>query len=136
MRTMALRFVAAAALLAVGAMTARAAGQSNRPANEEVLSALLTEVRGLRAAMEQMASAGPRIQLALGRLQLQEQRVTTMYMRLENVRDSIRADDRGVHFKELKAEEALLRQEIATEQSRWSEINQRLEELERALVRR
>lgn len=32
----------------------------------DVLVGLLVEVRGLRAAMEQMASAGPRVQLALG----------------------------------------------------------------------
>ena len=39
--------------------------------------------------MEQMGSAGPRVQLALGRLQLQEQRVNTMVRRLESVRESI-----------------------------------------------
>ena len=55
----------------------------------DVLGALLIEVRGLRAAMEQMASAGPRVQLALGRLQLQEQRLNTMLRRAETVRDSI-----------------------------------------------
>src|SRR3954465_8684292 len=32
---------------------------------EDVLAALLIEVRGLRVAMEQMAAAGPRVQLAL-----------------------------------------------------------------------
>ncbi len=55
----------------------------------DVLAALLVEVRGLRAAMEQMAAAGPRVQLALGRLQLQEQRVNTMVRRLEEVKASL-----------------------------------------------
>ena len=55
----------------------------------DVLGALLTEVRGLRVAMEQMASAGPRVQLALGRLQLQEQRLNTMIRRAETVRESV-----------------------------------------------
>jgi hypothetical protein len=41
-------------------------------------SALLREVDGLRVAMEQKASAGPRVQLAIKRLQLQEQRVNNM----------------------------------------------------------
>ena len=36
-----------------------------------------------------MASAGPRVQLALGRLQLQEQRVNTMVRRLEEVKASL-----------------------------------------------
>ena len=53
----------------------------------DVLAALLVEVRGLRAAMEQLGSAGPRIQLAMGRLQLNEQRITTFMRRLDEVRD-------------------------------------------------
>ncbi len=77
-----------------GALGAAAAAQSTR--EPDVLSALLAEVRGLRQAMEQMASAGPRVQLALGRLQLQEQRVNTMIRRLEGVRDSTAAAERGV----------------------------------------
>jgi hypothetical protein len=36
----------------------------------------------------------------------------------------------------LKAEEAELQQQIAAEQGRWTDINQRLEELERTLGRR
>jgi chromosome segregation ATPase len=63
--------------------------QGARTPDPDVLSALLTEVRGLRQAMEQMASAGPRVQLALGRLQLQEQRVNTLIRRLESIRDSV-----------------------------------------------
>jgi hypothetical protein len=51
----------------------------------DVLPALLVEVRGLRAAMEQMASAGPRIQLFVSRLQLQEARVNAMARRLDEI---------------------------------------------------
>ena len=144
----------------------------------DVLVALLVEVRGLRSAMEQMASAGPRVQLALGRLQLQEQRVNTLVRRLEDVKTSMAQARTGleeltgrlteherlsressdpetrhqseVELKQLKAaiargtldlqrlqgEEATLSQDLSAEQGRWSEINQRLEELERALTRR
>lgn len=77
--------VAAAAVAAGGTIAA----QGTRPQEPDVLGALLVEVRGLRAAMEQMGSAGPRVQLALGRLQLQEQRVNTMVRRLESVREAI-----------------------------------------------
>lgn len=76
------------AAVAVGVLGAGLAAQAQRP-QDDVLSALLTEVRGLRQAMEQMASAGPRVQLALGRLQLQEQRLNAMLRRLEGVRDSL-----------------------------------------------
>src|SRR5215204_1747908 len=58
------------------------------PPQSDVLSALLVEVKGLRAAMEQMATAGPRVQLFASRLQLQEGRMNSMARRLDTVRDS------------------------------------------------
>jgi peptidoglycan hydrolase CwlO-like protein len=127
--------------------------------------------------MEQMASAGPRVQLALGRLQLQEQRVNTLVRRLEDVRASLAQAQRGLEgmtqrmgglermsregpdpeirrdaeaelknlkteltratleVQQLLTEEAAVSQDISNEQGRWTEFNQRLEELERALAR-
>ena len=84
------RWVAAAVILA-GAVNV--SGQSTAPpaARDDVLPALLAEVRGLRAAMEQMASAGPRVQLFASRLQLQETRMNNMMRRLDTVRDSLAA---------------------------------------------
>jgi hypothetical protein len=38
-------------------------------------------------------------------------------------------------YQRLLGDEAATAQEIASEQARWSEINQRLEELDRALAR-
>jgi chromosome segregation ATPase len=151
-----------------------------RPVQESqsVLPALLTEVRGLRAAMEQMASAGPRVQLALGRLQLQEQRINTLIMKLDSTRERLvntqrelaqHQQQRGqleIALKEapdleerqqaehmlgmlkgqlttmstevqrLQSEESTLAGDIASEQARWNDFNQKLEELERALARR
>ena len=128
--------------------------------------------------MEQMASAGPRVQLALGRLQLQEQRVNTLARRLEDARTSLAQVKSGLEdltlrmnenerlsressdpevrqaaeaelrqlktavargtrdLQRLQGEEATLSQDISVEQGRWSELNERLEELERALTRR
>ena len=57
--------------------------------SEDVLPALLVEVRGLRAAMEQMASAGPRVQLAVRRVQLQEQRINTLIRRLDEAHAAV-----------------------------------------------
>jgi chromosome segregation ATPase len=86
------------AALAIGlavrtpALTAGAQGrQAGAQPEPDVLPALLTEVRGLRAAMEKMASAGPRVQLALGRVQLQEQRINTLIRRLDEVRTAVAA---------------------------------------------
>ena len=63
-------WIAGTALLAVCALRTPLAGQAAVTSNQDTLAALLVEVRGLRAAMEQMASAGPRVQLAFGRLQM------------------------------------------------------------------
>ena len=168
-----------------GIVVAAAASVSWRPAeaqavrNEDVLPALLTEVKGLRAAMEQMASGSTQAQLLVGRLQLQEGRVTSMIRRLDTVRDNLAAartqygqlagtvkmleqgDDPGdrhpdkpdepnavlsglktqvaaakTNVDRLAAEEMQLSADITTEQQRWVAINQRLDELERALARR
>ena len=145
---------------------------------EDVLVGLLAEVRGLRAAMEQMASAGPRVQLALGRVQLQEQRVNTLLRRREENRahlaDAQRSfDDVQKRLREIEAslrepgptaetealrrvqrstegmasglsadvqrwaaEVAAIEGDLAAEQQRWVDLNQRMEGLEQSLVRR
>lgn len=171
--------LAAAGLVAIFTLHATLAGQSAPQPNQDTLTALLSEVRSLRIAMEQMASAGPRVQLAMGRLQLQEQRVNTLARRADSIRDQIASarnelanfqehsarmqhlleqntappEERSaieLQFKEtkqrisrstteiqrLQVEEADASTEVANEQARWVEINQRLEELERALARR
>jgi predicted nucleic acid-binding Zn-ribbon protein len=77
-------------LVSAGLLARTNAGRAQATATPpDVLAALLIEVRGLRAAMEQMASAGPRIQLALGRLQLQEQRVNAVVRRLEDAKTNL-----------------------------------------------
>ena len=47
---------------------------------------LLQEVRALRAAIERMTAAGTRAQLLLGRLQMQEQRMTSLARQLQETR--------------------------------------------------
>jgi chromosome segregation ATPase len=176
MRIVVSRIVWLAGAVALGGLTAVMAAQGNRPPqNEEILPQLLIEVRGLRAAIEQMATAGPRVQLALGRVQLQEQRIATQIRRLDSVRAALftapdeleplerkikqleevirdfpnsagRGDAekelaqlkaelarRQAEVQRLTAEESLLAQDIAAEQNRWTDFNQRLEELERVL---
>jgi len=84
-------FMAMAGAIGAGLCVTLAAQGAATP---DVLAALLVEVRGLRQAMEQVASAGPRVQLALGRLQLQEQRLNTMIRRAEAVRESVARAER------------------------------------------
>ena len=150
--------------------------QAASPASADVLPALLTEVRGLRAAMEKVASAGPRVQLALGRVQLQEQRINNLIRRLDEVRASAvetqtshdqmqealrnietelrspgpngpsieQMKDRQAAFRHelaalapklqrVTADESALAADLASEQARWTDLNQRMEALEAAL---
>jgi peptidoglycan hydrolase CwlO-like protein len=170
------------AVLIAGLGVSTSASQSTArqsSSQEDVLPALLVEVRGLRAAMEQMASAGPRVQLALGRVQLQEQRVNNLLRRVEEGRSHLsdtqrkydqtqqelrnleamirdpkpdgppvaelqnmqRGTEREVarlaaDVQRMTAEAAAMDAELATEQGRWIDLNQRMEALEQALIRR
>src|SRR4051812_30981287 len=172
------RILTAAALIgaavAAGASWRPVAAQASR--NDDVLPALLVEVKGLRAAMEQMAGSSTQAQLLVGRLQLQEGRIASMIRRLDTVRDNLAAartqynqiagamqmferdderaggspkdkdDNLGAlksqvaaskgNVDRLAAEEQQLSGDIAGEQQRWIAINQRLDELERALAKR
>jgi len=102
------------------------AAQAQARSEPDVLPALLTEVRALRLAMEQMASAGPRVQLAMGRLQLQEQRINTLLRRLESTRDSMRSLEKQI----AEGQDGIGRVEQSLKQS---DIPDRLE-LERRLA--
>lgn len=74
--------------------------QAQQPAGTDVLPALLQEVKGLRAAMEQMAASNAHAQLLVGRLQLQESRMNSMIRRLDTVRDErAKADTTYDHIK-------------------------------------
>src|SRR4051812_26208174 len=77
----------AAAMAAAASWCPATAQQATR--SDDVLPALLTEVKGLRAAMEQMAAGSTQAQVLIGRLQLQESRVNGMIRRLDTVRDSL-----------------------------------------------
>src|SRR5215471_4678950 len=82
-------FGAAAVVIAIACSGFAVHGyaQAQQPSGSDILPALLQEVRGLRAAMEQMATSSAHAQLLVGRLQLQEGRMTSMIHRLDTVRD-------------------------------------------------
>jgi chromosome segregation ATPase len=171
--------IATVAVLAVSTSASQSPARQAAPQQEDVLPALLVEVRGLRAAMEQMASAGPRVQLALGRVQLQEQRVNNLLRRSEEAKNQLEGTQRkyeqtqqqlrgiqealreprpegpsaaelqaaqreterelarvAADIQRLTADSATIDADLATEQGRWIDLNQRMEALEQSLVRR
>ena len=60
-----------------------------RAQTPDVLGELLKEVRGLRIAMERAATVGARIQLLVGRVQIQEQRIAELARRSAAVREEM-----------------------------------------------
>ena len=83
--------VAVPALVVTVAMVSWFVPARAQAPNQDLVPALLVEVKGLRAAMEQMASTSARSQLLVGRLQLQEGRITSITRRLDTVRDALAA---------------------------------------------
>lgn len=73
-------------VIALGAAVATASSDQS-PAQDS--PALLNEVRLLRQAIEQLAGNGTRVQIAFGRLQLQEQRTATAARRLDDIRANL-----------------------------------------------
>lgn len=86
--------VAAVLVMTGGAFAARGSAQAAQASGTDVLPALLQEVKGLRAAMEQMATSSAHAQLLVGRLQLQESRMNGMIRRLDTVRDDLAKAER------------------------------------------
>ena len=76
------------------ALVFSASVRGQEPLRQDVLGTLLVEVRALRGAIEHMASANGRVQLAMGRLQIQDQRVNTLLRQLYEVRQSLAAVER------------------------------------------
>jgi hypothetical protein len=66
-----------------------AAQQAEGVSQDAPIQALLKEVRALRIAMEQSNQIGPRIQIVLARIQLQEERVRNATRQLQDARDKV-----------------------------------------------
>lgn len=75
--------------IACGSFTSRVLIAAQQTGSTDVLAALLTEVKGLRAAIEQMSSSSGRIQLSVARLQIEEQRIAEQGKRLQDVRQRL-----------------------------------------------
>jgi chromosome segregation ATPase len=98
---------AALAISVIGILGSSIGARQSRQ-EPDTIAALLTEVRGLRTAIEQLAATGPRVQLAMGRLQMQEQRIDALGKRHIEVRD---------RREETEGELARLKQMIASNEN-------------------
>lgn len=62
---------------------------AQEPAQDATLQTLLKEVHALRIALERSNQIGPKVQIALARMQLQEERVRTANRQLQDARNKI-----------------------------------------------
>ena len=150
--------------------------QAQQSTPPDVLSALLAEVRQLRAAMERAATVTPQIQILGSRLTVQNERLSRAARDLEAVRAEIErvvtgaasataqaqeveeqassrdADPRQrqyadllkqlkrqigeatAHEQRLRAREAELAGVLVAEELQWTDLNRRLDDLERSLT--
>src|SRR5438105_88081 len=75
--------------LAVSGFMARGQSPAAPTSEQSTLEALLNEVRALRFALERTNQLGPRIQIALARMQFQEERVRAITRQLESAHNEV-----------------------------------------------
>ena len=75
----------------LGLMTLLSGQTPSTPARQASIDDLVTEVRALRADIQQMADASIRAQLLVARLQVQEQRIAGIARQLTETEEQIRA---------------------------------------------
>jgi chromosome segregation ATPase len=162
------------AVMLIGSVGIMASVQT-APAGSDTITALLSEVKALRIAMEKAATVGPRMQLTLARLNIEEQRTLHLYTQLTQIRKELdgvvlhgqqlvqalleiqnginkASDDKEKRAmmeeeaecrrqmtantafeQQLRGRESEIAQSLKTEQDRWTDLNSRLDELERLL---
>jgi uncharacterized protein (DUF1499 family) len=151
--------VVLAAMLAVVVTSIVAGQQQQRTATTDDL---LTEIRALRADVNQASENSIRAQLAIARVTLQEGRVSTLTQQLNNVRQQLaqsqltlapftlqlkQAQESNSEIlaplrntveqvqkrdRELRAQEAELGRLVASEEARLADVNARLSQIELA----
>ena len=95
MRSNTLAF-ALSAILVVGVADSTDAQQRNPPAEPPAtLDEVLNELRALRTELRESSAANLRAQLLVARLQLQEQRINTVWRQLSEVEDKIEANEKS-----------------------------------------
>ena len=95
MRKMSLA-LAATVVLVVG-LAGSAAGQQRTPpsAAPATMDEVLSELRALRTELRESSAVSLRVQLLVARLQLQEQRINSVWRQLSEVEDKLQANEKN-----------------------------------------
>ncbi|MCU1275105.1 MAG: hypothetical protein JWO48_2536 [Bryobacterales bacterium] len=120
--------IAALTITIIIGITAPASAQTANP-DTPTIQALLTEVRQLRLALERSALLAPRMQLAMQRLQVQEQKVARLSEQLDEARkQNSTAAARHVKLTE-KLSEAEQQISAETDAARRKQVEQLIADL-------
>ena len=95
MRRNSLAFVLSAVLVVGVAGSAGGQQRAAPTAPPATMDDLLNELRALRTELREFSSASLRAQLLVARLQLQEQRINTVWRQLAEVEDSLQANEKN-----------------------------------------
>jgi len=106
--------------IALGAVLALLVGGSASGQQPEVFSALLAEIRHIRVVIDRATTVNPRIQIALHRLDNQQERVSRLSMQLEGTRSSLQriTNALNLNFKDLTGVEEALQREADQQKRR------------------
>jgi hypothetical protein len=87
---------ALSAILVVGVATSAAGQQRTPPAvTAATMDDVLNELRALRTELRESSAASLRAQLLVARLQLQEERINTVWRQLSDVDDQLASNEQG-----------------------------------------
>jgi chromosome segregation ATPase len=114
-------------VLGIGSILAVTASMSmgaspQAPAANDPLPALLAEVHALRVAMEQQATVGPRMQLTLARLTIEEQRVSHLSSDLTNVRQQLAGQEAAAQRTSAEAADLERQMQMETDPAKRREM--------------
>jgi chromosome segregation ATPase len=123
--------------MVVGVAAVRQLNAAQPPAasSNEVMTALLQEVHGLRMAMEHSAAVSPRVQLTLARLNIEEQRIAQLAAQLDRARQELTATSLSVRQMSDELEDAEKRLQMTTDDQRRRELEVGISDLKTRLKR-
>jgi chromosome segregation ATPase len=109
------------------------AGQRTASPSNDIMTALIQEVRQLRMAMEHSAAVTPRVQLTLARLNIEEQRIAQLAAQFDRARQEVTIHTLTVGRLSGELEEAEESLQATTDQPRRVAFEADINELKRQL---
>jgi len=120
-------------VIGVTAVRQLKAAQPPAAASNDVMTALLHEVHALRMAMEHSAAVGPRVQLTLARLNIEEQRIAQLAAQLDRARQELTTFSLSVRRMSDELEEVEKLLHMATDDKRRRELEAGISDLKTRL---